>query len=202
VDVAESMLALAAERHPELELRRGSAEELPFEDDSFDAVVANFVLLHLGRPERAAVEFARVLAAGGRLALTVWDVPERARLLGVVLDAVAEVDATPPPDLPLGPPLFRFADDEELERLLLGSSLDDFQTQTIGFDHHVASADDLWEGLLAGTVRVSPLVLGQEESTRQRIREAFDRLVEGHRAGDGYELPVSVKLASARKPDA
>jgi hypothetical protein len=31
---------------------------------------ANFLLLHLGRPKRAAAEFARVLAPGGRVALT------------------------------------------------------------------------------------------------------------------------------------
>jgi ubiquinone/menaquinone biosynthesis C-methylase UbiE len=55
-----------------LEFRKGNAEVLPFADESFDAVVGNFVTLHLGRPERAAAEFARVLGAGGRLALTVW----------------------------------------------------------------------------------------------------------------------------------
>jgi hypothetical protein len=36
---------------------------------------------------------------------------------------------------------------------------------------------------------------------RQRIRAAFDRLVEGYRGGDGLELPVAIKLATARKPD-
>lgn len=47
---------------------------------------------HLGDPERAVNEFARVLVAGGRLALTVWDVPTRARFVGVFLDAVLRPD--------------------------------------------------------------------------------------------------------------
>jgi SAM-dependent methyltransferase len=32
----------------------------------------------------------------------------------------------------------------------------------------------------------------------QRIRVAFDRVVEGYRRRDGLELPVAIKLASAR----
>ena len=114
VDVAASMVALARRLHPELEFGFGDAEALPFEDGSFDAVVANFLLLHLGRPERAAAEFARVLAPAGRVALTVWDLPARARFVGVLVDALAEVGAAPPPSLPAGPPIFRFSDAAEL----------------------------------------------------------------------------------------
>src|SRR5664279_4956047 len=85
MDLAEGMVSLAARLHPDLEFRRGDAEALPFPDELFDAVVGNFVLLHLGRPERAVSEFVRVLGPGGRVALTVWDLPERTRVLGVFL---------------------------------------------------------------------------------------------------------------------
>ena len=89
VDVAGAMLALARRAHPGLDLRTGDAEALPLPDASFDMVVANLALLHLGRPDQAAREFARVLVPGGRVALTVWDMPERARFIGVLLEAVA-----------------------------------------------------------------------------------------------------------------
>jgi SAM-dependent methyltransferase len=199
-DVAEGMIELARRLHPELDFRAGSAEALPFGDESFDAVVANFVLLHLGRPERAAAEFARVLRPGGRVALTVWDVPERARFIGVLVDAMAAAGAGPPPDLPVGPPIFRFADDEELARLLRDQRLGDVDVSTISFSHGEPSADALWRGLMGGTVRTSALVLAQTGETQGRIRAAFDELVEQHRHGARVELPVSVKLASARKP--
>ena len=65
VDVADGMVALARTLHPGIEFVHGDAEHLQFTDASFDAVVANFAVLHLGRPERAAAEFARVLAPGG-----------------------------------------------------------------------------------------------------------------------------------------
>jgi hypothetical protein len=43
-------------------------------------------------------------------------------------------------------------------------------------------------------------VMAQPEDTRRRIREAFDRRLADYRTADGFELPVSVKLASGRKP--
>lgn len=73
---------------------------------------------HVARPGQAARELARVLAPGARLVLTVWDLPERARFIGVLLDAVAEAGASPPADVPLGPPFFRFSDEQEMVRLL------------------------------------------------------------------------------------
>jgi hypothetical protein len=61
--------------------------------------------------------------------------------------------------------------------------------------------DQLWHGLLGGTVRISALIMGQPEETRGRIREAFDRLVAEYERGDVFELPLSVKLAAGCKPD-
>jgi SAM-dependent methyltransferase len=201
VDVAGAMISLARRLHPQLDLRQADAHELPFDDASFDAVVGNFLILHLGRPEQAVAEFVRVLRPRGRLALTAWDLPERARFLGVFLDAVAEAGATAPEDLPTGPDFFRFSVDEEFDALLRDHGLDDRTVSRIAFTHRVASADELWDGLLGGTVRTSALIMRQPEETRRRIRDAFDRLVGPYQRRDVLELPVSAKLAAGRKPD-
>lgn len=55
---------------PGLDFRQADAHELPLGDSSFDAVVGNLLIMHLGRPERAVEGFVRVVAPGGRLALT------------------------------------------------------------------------------------------------------------------------------------
>jgi ubiquinone/menaquinone biosynthesis C-methylase UbiE len=202
VDIAEAMVSRARRLHPELEFRHGDAQALPIPDASFDAVVANFLLLHLGRPEQAAAELARVLAPGGRLALTVWDVPERALFLGVLLEAVAEAGAGAPDDIPVGPPFFRFAEERELAGLFEGAGLEDVDVETVSFTLSVPSADALWQGLLGGTVRTSALILRQTDETQRQIRAAFDRIVGSYEAGSGLELPVSVKLGAARQPRA
>jgi ubiquinone/menaquinone biosynthesis C-methylase UbiE len=200
LDVSEGMVERARSLHPQLDFRLGSAEALPFDDSAFDAVVANFLMLHLGRPERAAAEFARVLRPGGRVALTVWDAPDQARFIGVLVEAVAAAGAAPPQDMPVGPPIFRFADEPEFTRVLSDQGLVDVRVETIAYSHVESSAEALWSGLLGGTVRVSALILRQSAEMQHRIRAAFDEIVQPYESGNGLELPVSVKLASAGKP--
>jgi SAM-dependent methyltransferase len=199
-DVAGAMVALAARLHPELEFRQADAHELPFDDDSFDAVVGNFLVPHLGRPEQAMAEIVRVLRSSGRLALTTWDYPERARMFGVFLEAVAEGGATAPADLPAGPDIFRFSDDGEFDSLMRDHGLEDRVVRRVELTHPAGSVDELWDGFLAGSLRVAALITGQPHETRRQIRAAFDGIVEEYRLGDALELPVSAKLASGRRP--
>ena len=199
VDFSETMLAQARGRVRNVEFVVGDATALPFDGESFDAVVAAFVLLHLGSPERAVAEAARVLRPGGRAAFTVWDEPSRARWLVVFLDAVAAAGATPPPDLPAGPDFFRFADDAEFTALLEGAGLRGVRVDRVGFDLRIADGDELWDGLLAGSVRTGPMILGQPEAVRREIRRHYDDLLESYRTEGGFAVPVSVKLASGSK---
>jgi SAM-dependent methyltransferase len=197
VDLAEEMVRLAGRLHPAIEFRAADAERLPFPDGSFDAVTGSLAILHLARPERAAAEFRRVLAPGGRVALSTWDSPDRCRLAGVFVDAVDEAGAAPPPGLPPGPPFFRFSSDAEFRGLLAGAGLTEIEVETVSFRHRLPSADALWDGLLGGTVRTGSLVAGQPEHTRRRVRAAFDRLVREYLDEAGLEIPVSVKVAAA-----
>ncbi len=196
------MLSRARRLHPELEFHQGDAQALRFPDASFDAVVANFLLLHLGRPEQAVAELARVLAPGGRLALTVWDLPERAQFLGVLVESLAAAGAVPPEDIPVGPPSFRFSDEREFAGLLEGAGLEDVRVRTVSFTHRASSADELWRGLSGGTVRTSAIIVGQTEEMQRAIRTAFDDIARRYEVDSQLELPVSVKLASARQPRA
>src|SRR5436305_9524519 len=56
----------ARERAPQVEIVQASAEELPFEDASFDTVVSTLVLCGADQ-KRSLAEIRRVLRPGGRL---------------------------------------------------------------------------------------------------------------------------------------
>ena len=62
---AALLLKKAADLDIEAEFVRASAEALPFDDDSFDTVVATLVFCTVGEPEQAIAELKRVLRPGG-----------------------------------------------------------------------------------------------------------------------------------------
>ena len=183
VDIAPGMVELAQRSVPRAEFRVANAESLPFEDETFDCVVGNFMIMHVPRPDRAASEMVRVLKPSGRLALSAWDAPDRNRLLGVFLDAVAAVGAPTPADIPDGPPFLRFSNAAEFSRLLSDAGFADVRVNAVVFHHTVPSAEYLWDGLLSGTVRTSSLVFGQPEQTRRQIRSALDVSTRAYQRG-------------------
>jgi ubiquinone/menaquinone biosynthesis C-methylase UbiE len=64
--------ANAAEAGVEIEWVEGDAEQLPFEDGSFDAVMSVFGCMFAPDHKAAAAEIARVLKPGGRMAVCAW----------------------------------------------------------------------------------------------------------------------------------
>ncbi len=72
-DISEAMLDKARKRVTELRLKNVEglavmdAEKLEFPDNSFDVVMAQYVVTAVPNPEKALDEFARVLRPGGEL---------------------------------------------------------------------------------------------------------------------------------------
>ena len=69
LDVAQSNLA----DHPNVSLRLAEGQNLPADDNSFDAVFANMYLHHAPQPAQAIHEMTRILKPGGKLVITDLD---------------------------------------------------------------------------------------------------------------------------------
>ena len=199
IDVAASMVELARRKYPPLRFEQASVMKLPFADESFDAAVGNFLVLHLGEPERAVEELVRILVRSGGLALSTWDKPDRARLFGVVLEALSDAGVGPPTDVPAGPSFFRFADDTEFRELLTVGGLRDVVTDTVYFEHELGSADELYVAMLDGTVRMSASLRAADDRQRERVREALESRLAPYRRGSVFAVPVSIKIGSGWK---
>src|SRR5215831_7221935 len=200
VDLAPRMVRLASAAYAGMDFRLGDAEDLPIPDRSFDAVVSNFGIGHFPRPERALAEFVRVVRSGGAVAVSWWDVPARHRVMGIFFDAMNEAGATSPPELPAGPPMFRFSDEMDLSRTLRSAGLDHVMVRAFSFRHRLNSPEELWNGILGGTVRTSIGIRRQPKPIQDRIRGVFDRLVQTYVIDGGISVPVAFKIASGQRP--
>ena len=142
VDISDEMLARARRLYDGVEFALGDAEQLAVEDDAFDAPVAAFLLQHVPSPERVVAELARVAR---RVAVAQWDATGRARLIGLVTDAIAAAGVKPPAGRPVGPSRERLARDEQLRLLFEGARLADVRVDTVAFVEPLRDADELWD---------------------------------------------------------
>ena len=73
VDPSTPFVEATRSRFPGVDVRQGSAETLPFEDDTFDASLAQLVVHFMADPVAGLNEMRRVTRRGGTVAASVWD---------------------------------------------------------------------------------------------------------------------------------
>ncbi|MCC6472160.1 MAG: class I SAM-dependent methyltransferase [Burkholderiales bacterium] len=199
IDFAASMVAHARARHPGIDFRQGDAEALDFPDANFDAVVMNFGLLHLSRPDAALAEALRVLRPGGKAAFTVWANPSRAIGFGIVLEA-SEARGRLDAGLPPGPPFFRFSDVAEANRSLTAAGFATPLVMEIEQIWRLESHDALFQIMQDGTVRTGGLLRAQSRQALKAIRAAVRARV-AELAGEGAPaLPMPAVLLCGTRP--
>lgn len=93
VDPSEPFVAAAQARNPGVDVRRASAEQLPFPDRTFDTALAQLVVHFMSDPVAGLAEMARVTRQGGVVAACVWDHAGGHGPLAVFWQAARELDA-------------------------------------------------------------------------------------------------------------
>ncbi|HKW47058.1 MAG TPA: class I SAM-dependent methyltransferase [Gemmatimonadaceae bacterium] len=183
IDIAPNLVAQAklhaAEESLSITLDVGDAEQLPYEDNSFDTVVSMFGAMFAARPERAASELLRVTRPGGRIAMANWT---PAGFVGQMLKTT--VAYVPPPQ---GVPSPLLWGGEEIVRTRLGAGLSSlvFTRRVMIFEYpsapeQVVNEFRLWYG---PTLRTFAAL---DEENRIALRLELERLWwEHNRASDG-----------------
>ena len=92
VDPSESFVAAARERHAGVSVQRAAAEQLPFEDEEFDAALAQLVVHFMADPVAGLREMARVTRKDGVVAACVWDHAGGRGPLSIFWEAARELD--------------------------------------------------------------------------------------------------------------
>jgi SAM-dependent methyltransferase len=166
VDPSEPFVAAASARHAGVDVRRGSAEQLPFADDAFDASLGQLVVHFMADPGRGLREMARVTRRGGVVAACVWDHAGGGGPLSRFWEAAREFD----PDV----------DDESqlagtrkghLADLFGKAGLSRVEERTLSVSVEQAGFDEWWEPFTFGVGPAGAYLSGLDSDHQARLRE-------------------------------
>lgn len=170
VDFSDAMVALAKASFPDVDFQKSDVEQLALADDSFDAAIMNFGLLHLGAPDLALKEVRRILKPGGRFVFTVWDQPTNAKGFQMVLEAIKGHGAMDV-DLPDGPPFFLFSDQQHTFHALRDAGFCEWQVSVEPLRWRLNTPKDLYDAFYFGTARTGALLRAQNPSSQKAIKQ-------------------------------
>jgi ubiquinone/menaquinone biosynthesis C-methylase UbiE len=190
VDLSEPFVAACRARVPGADVRRASAEELPFSDRTFQAALSQLVLSFVGDPSRAAAEMSRVVRPSGTVAACTFQSNGFA-LARTFWEAALRVDAKAPDDARL--PFRRLP---ELVELWERARFRDVATEVIEVEVDYGGFDDFWAPFAFGIGPAGGYLVAQPEDRRAAIREAcFEALGRPERP---FSMPARVLAIRGR----
>ncbi len=185
-DIAADLLAAARDRARaeglDIDYRVGDAEELPFGDGAFDAVVSTCGIMFASRPEAAATEVVRVTRKGGRVALTTWLPDSNLFKMFMVMKPYMPAPPTPAPPSP-----FEWGRPERV-RELLGPAFDLKFEKGTSF-YREPNGEAAWNTFSTGYGPTKALAAGLDETRRAELRRDFIAFHDGFPTELGICVP-------------
>jgi SAM-dependent methyltransferase len=172
VDPSEPFVAAARERHPGVDVRRASAEELPFGSDEFDAALAQLVVHFMADPVAGLREAARVTRTDGVVAACVWDHAGGGGPLSAFWEAAHSLD----PDVA---DESRLAGSREghLEELFDAAGLREVEAGALTVDVEHVTFEEWWEPFTLGVGPAGAYTGGLDEERKAELRERCRELL-------------------------
>jgi SAM-dependent methyltransferase len=192
-DFSPDMVEVARRRGAELGLQNVDyrvidAERIELDADSVDGVLCQSGYMLMADPAAALSETRRVLRLGGRLALSVWGVPERNPWASIGGRILVERGHMPPPD-PEAPGVFSMASEERTRALLDGAGFTAVRTEEIPVRFAFRDVDEYerWAMEVGGPFAM--VVRGLPEQEREALKTQLGAAFAPFVADGHYELP-------------
>lgn len=203
--VAEMVAAAQSEAQrcgvTNITFRQCAADSLPFESQSFDAVVSRLGAMFFPDPAAALREMLRVTKHQGVISLAVWGKSELNPFFYLITDVVARYfDAAPPADQN-APGAFRFAEPGSLARIFAEAGAVEIKERVLKFSIAAPiSPEKFWEmrSETSGTLRqkLATLPRLQADAVAQEAREAVREFLRDNQ----MSIPAQMIIVTARNP--
>ena len=198
-DLNPPMLEVAGQRVRSERVRfvQADAQDLPFEDGSFDLVLCQFGSMFFPDKIRAHSEARRVLREGGRYLLAIWDRIERNQISNAAQEALVEYFPQDPPMFMREGP-FGYHDTSRIESDLRDAGFKSVEIETIERRSRCPSAHDAAMAFFYGTpmgVEVEEKAAGSSERVFASVERALRR-IEGP---GGLDAPMAAHIVTASR---
>ena len=165
VDPSEPFADAVRARQPGVDVRRASAEKLPFPDDGFDAALAQLVVHFMADPVTGLREMRRVTRSGGIVAACVWDHSGERGPLSLYWQAARDLD----PDV-TDESYLAGTGEGELTELFEEAGLREVEEVALSVAVEHATFDEWWEPYTLGVGPAGAYVAALDPARRERLR--------------------------------
>jgi ubiquinone/menaquinone biosynthesis C-methylase UbiE len=197
-DLNPDMLLIAKQKIPgaKVDWLVADAQELPFEEASFDILFCQFGFMFVPDKARAFAEAYRVLKPGGRFLFSVWDKIENNPVFFYVHALMTSFFPENPPQFYQVP--FSFHDPERLKFLLDSSGFRDAQIDLVKKKSHSPSSREAATGIVKGSP-IFAFITERDPSLIDPICEKVEKEI-GSRFGDKpMQAPMQAWVCQAWK---
>jgi ubiquinone/menaquinone biosynthesis C-methylase UbiE len=157
------------ERLPDVDARVAPAEELPWDDESFDAALAQLVVSFMSDAPAGVLEMRRIVKPGGTIAVCMWD-----RQGMEMLAAVAHAQRTFGSRTRMADTGYRTR--EEIETLF-GDGFGDLHIELLETDASYSGFDEFWSALSGGAGPAGAWLATLEGETREAAQSEIRRRI-------------------------
>lgn len=184
-DIAKDMLEIAKKNATQrgienIETRVCDVSELPYADDTFDAISCRFGFMFFPDMEVAAKEMTRVLKPGGKIAASVWSTPEKNPWVAVIMGTIKEYIDIPTPSSD-APGMFRCAEDGFMSGLFSRADLKNISEKEVDGELKCDSTETYWNMMTEVAAPIDAALSKADEVTKEKIKsEVYEKVNQNH----------------------
>jgi len=166
VDPSPPFVEAARARHPEVDVQRASAEDLPFPDNAFDAALAQLVVHFMADPVAGLREMARVTRKQGVVAACVWDHAGEHGPLSPYWEAARDLDSSVEGEFGLAG-----VREGHLSELFGEAGLDEVEETYLEVSVEHPTFEEWWEPFTLGVGPAGDYLAGLDDARKAELRE-------------------------------
>ncbi|MGI8892483.1 MAG: class I SAM-dependent methyltransferase [Bacteroidia bacterium] len=204
-DLSEKMVKIASDNARERRISNYEAkvcdtDDLPFEDDTFDAVISRFGIIFFADLQKDVNELVRVLKPGKKIAVSVWAEPAANPWASVPMGVLRAVLQLPPP--PAGQPgIFRCAEEGCTKEIFKEAGLKNVEEITVTGTTIFDTAQDYWNYMKEIAAPIVTALDKAEDYQLKMIDEQLMNELKKYQNKDSgkLELPWKARVVAGTK---